>query len=203
MAANMAKALYYKGADVCIVTTSNESLPNEIHKIEVQSTQEMLEYINDSLRVAKKGKLSSATLMDNSSQQLIQKKPFFFGVAAVSDYIPKFPQDGKLKKDDIGESWNLELKQNIDILRSIDKSDIFTIGFKAETNQDVANTNAKNMLEKKDLDGVCLNIIDENNSFGSSSNNITYITKTTQKEFSGDKLEVSLQLLEYLKDTVE
>ena len=34
------------------------------------------------------------------------------------------------------------------------------------------STNATTMLEKKNLDGVCLNIINEENSFGSENNSI-------------------------------
>ena len=109
MASSLAKALYYKGADVCIVNTKKLDLPSQIHTIEVQSANEMYEYIQDCIRVAKKGKMSQATLMDDSQMQLIQKKPFFFSVAAVSDYTPKYPQNGKLKKDDIGDIWSLEL----------------------------------------------------------------------------------------------
>ena len=202
MALELAKALYYKGADVCLITTSQLSVPKCIYTIDVQNTQEMYNYIQDAIKVAKKGKMSSATLMDNSQLQLIQKKPYFFGVAAISDYIPKYPQNGKMKKSDIGNSWNLELKQNIDILNSLDKSGIYTIGFKAEMDKNNAKQNATSMLESKNIDAVCLNIIDKNNSFGSDSNNIELITKNkTINNICGNKLNVSLQLLDRLKDS--
>ena len=202
MAASLATALYYKGADVCLVTTKDIKIPSQIHTIKVQTTNEMLEYVNDSIRVAKKGKLSDATLMDNSEIKLIQKKPYFFGVAAVSDYVPAFPQIGKIKKVDIGEKWDLKLKQNIDLLKTIDKTDIYTIGFKAETNKSIANQNAIDMLNNKNLDGVCLNILDENNNFGNDTNSIELITKQTNgvKFDMLDKLELSLQLLDELKE---
>ena len=200
MATSLATALYYKGADVCLVTTSDIEVPNQIHTIKVQSTQEMLEFVNDSLKVAKKGKMSSATLMDNSTMELIQKKPYFFGVAAVSDYLPKYPQDGKVKKEDIGDSWNLELKKNIDLLENIDKNGIYSIGFKAEMDKENALQNGKNMLLNKNVDGVCLNILDENNQFGSDTNSIDLITKNNIiKLATASKLEVSITLLESLK----
>ena len=47
--------------------------------------------------------------------------------AAVSDYVPSLPQHGKLKKADIGEAWSLSLKENKDILSSVDKEGICTI----------------------------------------------------------------------------
>ena len=200
MAASLALSLYLKGADVCLVSTrGHENLPKGIHKIEVQSSKEMYEYLVDSLRVAKKGKMSNATLMDKSNPQLIQKRPFLFMVAAVSDYIPSFPQDGKLKKNMIGDTWNLELKQNIDILSTLDKNDIISIGFKAEMDETVALDNAQSMLVNKKLDGVCLNIINDKNSFGSDTNEIELVLKNNSYKFSGDKLNVSINIIETLE----
>ena len=201
MASSLATALYYKGADVCLVTTSNINLPKGVHIIEVQSTNEMFEYVQDSIKVALKGKMSSATLMDNSTMQLIQKKPYFFAVSAVSDYTVQFPQNGKLKKDDIGDNWDLKLKKNIDILNSVSKDGIYTIGFKAEMDSTNALENANNMLNSKKLDGVCLNIISENNKFGSDTNSIDLITNNKNfKLETANKLEISLSLLDNLKE---
>jgi phosphopantothenoylcysteine decarboxylase/phosphopantothenate--cysteine ligase len=201
MASSLAKALYYKGADVCLVSTRGyENLPKDIHLIKVESSNEMYEYLVDSLRVAKKGVLTKPTLMDSSTPTLILKKPFLFMVAAVSDYVPAFPQDGKLKKELIGTHWNLELKQNMDILKSLDKEGIVTIGFKAEIDETTALNSAIRMLENKNLDGVCLNILNEANTFGSDNNNIELILKDNSYTFSGDKLDVSLNVLEKLKE---
>ena len=201
MAASLAKALYYKGADVCLVSSRGyENLPKDIHIIKVESSNEMYEYLVDSLRVAKKGILTKPTLMDSSTPTLILKKPFLFMVAAVSDYVPAFPQDGKLKKELIGTSWNLELKQNMDILKSLDKEGIVTIGFKAEMDETTALNSATRMLENKNLDGVCLNILNEENSFGSVNNNIELILKNNSYEFKGAKLDISLEILEKLQN---
>ena len=201
MASSLAKALYYKGADVCLVSTRGyENLPKDIHLIKVQSSNEMYEYLVDSIRVAKKGVLTKPTLMDSSTPSLIMKRPFLFMVAAVSDYVPAFPQDGKLKKELIGTHWNLELKQNMDILKSLDKEGIVTIGFKAEIDETTALNSAIRMLENKNLDGVCLNILNEANTFGSDNNNIELILKDNSYTFSGDKLDVSLNVLEKLKE---
>jgi phosphopantothenoylcysteine decarboxylase/phosphopantothenate--cysteine ligase len=178
MAASLARALYYKGADVCLVASRGyENLPKDIHIIKVDSSNEMYEYLVDSLRVAKKGILTKPTLMDSSTPTLILKKPYLFMVAAVSDYVPSYPQEGKLKKDLIGTSWNLELKQNIDILKSLPKEGIYSIGFKAEMDETTALNSATSMIENKNLDGVCLNIINEENSFGSDNNSIELILK--------------------------
>ena len=201
MANNLARALYYKGADVCLVSSRGyENLPKDIHIIKVESSNEMYEYLVDSLRVAKKGVLTKPTLMDSSTPTLILKQPFLFMVAAVSDYVPAFPQDGKLKKELIGTLWNLELKQNMDILKSLDKEGIITIGFKAEMDETTALNSATRMLENKNLDGVCLNILNEENSFGSVNNNIELILKNNSYEFKGAKLDISLEILEKLQN---
>ena len=124
-------------------------------------------------------------------------------VAAVSDYIPAFPQDGKLKKELIGTHWNLELKQNMDILKSLDKEGIISIGIKAEMDETTALNSANRMLENKNLDGVCLNILNEENSFGSDNNNIELILKDNSYEFKGSKLDISLEILEKLEKEFE
>ena len=200
MANSLATALYYKGADVCFVSSKILDIPSEIHTIKVQSANEMFEYVKDSIRVACKGKMSEATLMDNSQQKLIQKKPYFFGVSAVSDFTPTFPQDGKIKKKDIGSSWDLKLKENIDILDLIDKSSIYAIGFKAEMDKNSAKENATSMLKNKNLDGVCLNILDNENTFGSDTNKIEFLNLKDSVEFEGTKLAISLALLDNLKE---
>jgi phosphopantothenoylcysteine decarboxylase / phosphopantothenate---cysteine ligase len=202
MGVALASSLYYKGADVCLIKTANvnEPIPTGLHTITVQNTNEMYEYIKESINVAKKGILTKNTIMDDSRQELIQKKPYFFSVAAVSDYIPKYPQHGKMKKNEIGDNWNLELKENIDILSSINKDGIYTIGFKAEMDKDNAKQNAKNMLQNKNLDGVCLNILQNSNSFGTQTNTIELILEDNQFSFSGDKLNISFEIIDRLKN---
>lgn len=116
-------------------------------------------------------------------------------VAAVSDYIPKQKVDGKLKKEKLGETWSLELSKNIDILANLDKKDIFSIGFKAEMDKKEAKSNAQNMLKNKNLDAVCLNILDESNVFGSDTNKIKLLLKDKSFDFYGNKLNISLEIL--------
>lgn len=200
MATSLATALYYKGAEVCLVSTRGyENLPKGIHLIKVDGSLEMYEYLVDSLRVAKKGVLTKPTLMDNSTPTLILKKPYLFMVAAVSDYLPTYPQNGKLKKELIGTQWSLELKQNMDILKSLDKDGIYSVGFKAEMDETTALNSATSMMEKKNLDAVCLNILNENNNFGSDTNEIELILKNSSFEFKGTKLDISLDILEKLE----
>jgi len=183
MASSLAKALYLKGAKVTLVSSRGyENLPKSIKVLQVSSSKQMFENLKESI--------------ENSEKS---KKPFLFMAAAVSDYIPP-KSDGKLKKDNLGESWNLQLSLNIDILNSLDKKDIITIGFKAEMDKQNAKDNASSMIEKKNIDGVCLNIIDEENYFGSESNIIEFITKNGSSTFCGDKFDISMDLIKKVKE---
>ncbi|MCW8895050.1 bifunctional phosphopantothenoylcysteine decarboxylase/phosphopantothenate--cysteine ligase CoaBC [Sulfurimonas sp.] len=201
MASSLATALYCKGADVNLISTKFDAdLPQDLYTIDVQSTDEMLEYLNDSIRIAKKGKLSKATLMRDEQIHLIQKKPYLFMAAAISDYVPAFAQEGKLKKETLGSEWDLKLKQNVDILDSIDKTDITTIGFKAEIDEEHALKNASKMIDNKNVDAVCLNILKDSSSFGADTNTVDFILPDRIEAIpQSDKLSVSFEILEHAK----
>ena len=205
MASALATALYCKGADVNLISTRRESnIPKEMHRLDVTDSAEMLEYLVDSVRIAKKGKLSKATLMRDEHIHIIQKKPYLFMAAAVSDYIPAFSQEGKLKKEILGETFELSLKQNVDILKSIDKEGINVIGFKAEMDADSAMQNAQNMLKNKNLDAVCLNILKDSSSFGSETNAVEFITDEGINSIATDeKLAVAFEIINNAKSLKE
>jgi len=202
MASAMATALYCSGADVNLIATKFDiDLPKDMHRIDVEDSQEMLEYVTDSIRIAKKGKLSRPTLVRDEHIHLIQKKPFLFMAAAVSDYVPEFRQDGKLKKEILGDKWNFSLKKNIDILSSIDKNGIKVIGFKAEMDTQNALTNAQKMLTNKDLDAVCLNILQDSSSFGADTNSVTFITNNESITIEkNDKLSIAFSIISNTKN---
>ena len=178
MASSLAIALYYLGADVSLVITRGyENIPKDIDLQIVDSSQTMFLALQD--------KLALKSL----------KKSFLFMVAAISDYIPKESFSGKLKKEQLGETWSLKLSKNIDILATLNKSEIYAIGFKAEMDKKEAKSNAQNMLKNKNLDAVCLNILDESNVFGSDTNKIELILKDKSFDFYGNKLDISLEIL--------
>ena len=199
MASALAAALYCKGADVNLISTKfDKDLPLDLYTIDVQSSSKMFEYLGDSIRIAKKGNLSKATLMRDEPIHLIQKKPYLFMASAVSDYVAAYPQEGKLKKESLGSEWDLKLKQNIDILSSIDKEGITTIGFKAEMDEKNAHENAAKMLNDKGVDAVCLNILKDSTSFGSDTNRVDFITSQKVESIAtADKLSVAFEILEY------
>ncbi len=203
MASSLCKALYLKGCDVCLISTKKDNLlPKSIYTIDVESSKEMLQMTKNALEVAKKGIKSQPNINEKGSPKLIKKTPYLFMVAAVSDFVPKDKQDGKIKKEEIGDNFSLELTKNIDILKSLDKKGIKAIGFKVETDEKNAQYIAKKMIEKKDIDAVCLNIISEKNSFGSDTNEIEFFDKNLHltKLEKDTKLNISFKILELSKE---
>lgn len=192
MADALCLALFSLGARVCLVHTHEpRDLPNEIHTIEVESAHEMLEWTQKSLQSAKSAVMSAPTLMREGMPQSVSKTPYLFMAAAVADYLPQAAR-GKLKKESLGESWTLDMTQTVDILASIDKTGVKTVGFKAETDAQNAVENAKKALQNKGLDAICLNVIGQDTSFGADSSKITFLTSNDEKHSeSGSKLSVA------------
>ncbi|WP_104721328.1 bifunctional phosphopantothenoylcysteine decarboxylase/phosphopantothenate--cysteine ligase CoaBC [Helicobacter mesocricetorum] len=183
MGANLALSAYFLGAEVCyIYSIESYPLPLGIKKIKVQTTQEYLQAIQN-------------------WQQKIQnpKNAYLIMNAAISDYVPQTFIQKKLKKQEIGKEWNLALKENIDILQSIKKSQI-TIGFKLEDENGI--NNALQTLNKKSLDAICLNEISPSFSpMDSKDNKIIWITKDLQKNLGyNDKLHLSFAILNEAKN---
>ena len=201
MANALATALYLKGADVCLITTKEHSeIPSEIYTIEVEDAQEMLEYTVDAVRVAKKGKMSKATMNSSDPIHLIQKRPYLFMVSAVADYTPKFPQVGKIKKSDIGESWDIKLKETQDIIKNINKDNLTTVSFKAEMSEENGLENAKKSLISKEVDAVCYNLLKDSQSFGTNQNSITFINHKESIDLgTASKLDLAFKILEQSK----
>lgn len=186
MASAMATALYCKGANVKLVSTKFDTdLPADINIIKVQETQEMYESVVNAVEQSKSD---------------VTNKPYLFMAAAVSDYVPATKQDGKLKKDTIGQEWELKLTKNIDILASINKENISVVGFKAEMDVNSAKENATKMLKNKNIDAVCLNVLKDSSSFGTDTNEIEFITKDNSTLIpSAQKLDIAFEILENAK----
>ena len=116
--------------------------------------------------------------------------------SAVADFKPKFSQNGKVKSHLIGSEWNLELIKNIDILKNLSRDGVFTVGFKAEMDKKDGFFNAESILKKKNTDGVCYNLLEDSQSFGTDENSITFITKNNSTTLGrADKLELSFKIL--------
>lgn len=176
MANALAKAFYYAGAKVTLITSAQTFFPKENLQIKhFQSTNQLAQLIQE---------------------ELSQNKKYLFMAAAISDYIPTKQETGKLKKSKLGTTWTLELKQNTDILASLKDANLIKIGFKAEMDSQNALQHAQNMLKDKELDAVCLNILEAENNFGSDKNKVTFLTKQSTKELPLNyKEDIAAQIL--------
>ena len=153
MARALARAFYYAGAEVKLLA-SFETANEPFESFKFSSSSELLELC--------KSECVGANLL--------------VMCAAVSDFVPT-KIDGKIKKEDVGESLNLSLKRNVDILQSLKEFKCKKIGFKLEISSESALKSARSMLEKKGLDAVCLNILGEKNGFASEQNEVNFITR--------------------------
>ena len=156
MARALARAFYYAGADVKLLA-SFETSSEPFLSLKFSSSSELLELC--------KSECEGANLL--------------VMCAAVSDFVPT-KTHGKIKKEDVRESLNLDLKRNVDILQSLKEFKCKKIGFKLEISSESALKSARSMLEKKGLDAVCLNILGEKNGFASEQNEVNFITKNSE-----------------------
>ena len=98
--------------------------------------------------------------------------------AAVADYQSKSISETKIKKD--SPSLTLELVRTPDILAEV-KGNFIRVGFAAESEDIVAN--ARQKLEKKQLDIIVANdITDADSGFGSDTNKVTLISRDGKEE---------------------
>lgn len=173
MAQSLALAFYFNGANVVFITSNDVSCPFEI--IKFKNSSELLTAINS------------------------QKSPNLIVMcAAVSDFVVKNEFKGKIKKT--GVDLNLELKENIDVLKNI-KAKCKKIGFKMEFDEKNAIKNAKKMLHDKGLDAVCLNVLGKKIDFGSNDTQIRFITQNNDilSDFA-PKLEIAMQIVDLAKE---
>lgn len=170
----LAFAYYLRGFDVTLISSA-QNLPKSMENLEFLSFK------------------SSADLLEILKNKKLTKDDLLVMAAAISDYIPSKKAKGKIKKS--GANLNLELKENIDILSSLKELKCKKIGFKMEMDEQSALRSAKNMLENKALDAVCLNVLKAQNYFGSEQNEVLFITKNSQKMLKmASKHEIAAQI---------
>lgn len=120
--------------------------------------------------------------------------------AAVADYRPAKQCGQKMKKSD--KSFSLELEATPDIAKSlgeIKKPGQMLVGFALETENGL--NNAKEKLQKKNLDFIVLNNANEKGAgFNSDTNHITIITKDGERiEYqTKDKMLVAGDIIDKL-----
>lgn len=168
-----------RGAEVTLISgpvnlrTSN---PN-IKRIDVESAEEMYQ--------------SAITEFPSTDACIL--------CAAVADFTPEHTASEKIKreKDDL----ILNLKPTKDIAASlgkIKKGNQILVGFALETNNEASN--AKGKLERKNLDFIVLNSLNDNGAgFRHDTNKITIIDKNSSTEYPlKNKNEVAADIVDYM-----
>ncbi|WDO11704.1 bifunctional phosphopantothenoylcysteine decarboxylase/phosphopantothenate--cysteine ligase CoaBC [Flavobacterium sp. WW92] len=120
--------------------------------------------------------VTSAQQMYDVSHDYFDAVDAAIAAAAVADYRPKFPASQKIKKTE--DAFTIELEKTQDILASLGKlkKKQFLVGFALETENEIEN--AKQKIQKKNLDLIVLNSLqDEGAGFGKSTNKVTFIDK--------------------------
>ncbi|MBE7178605.1 MAG: bifunctional phosphopantothenoylcysteine decarboxylase/phosphopantothenate--cysteine ligase CoaBC, partial [Mucilaginibacter polytrichastri] len=180
----LAEALSRQGAEVTLVSgpTSLQTNNTQIKKIDVVSADDMYD----------------ACLSAFAQQDIV------IMAAAVADYRPAEPAPEKIKKKD--DKISIELVKNPDILREMgrQKKHQMLVGFALETENEHAN--AREKLEKKNLDLIVLNSLrDAGAGFGTDTNRVTLFDRAGN-ETSIDlksKKEVAAAIVEKLISYLE
>ncbi len=173
----MAKAAGKLGADVTLIHGDVRiSLPEDLNTEAVTSAADMFEAVQ---------KHADADVVIMS--------------AAVSDFTPAEKEDQKIKKSgkDIAE---LKLNRTEDILKwlgSHKKEGQILIGFAMETENLLEN--ARKKIDSKKADFILANDLNEEGAgFGTDTNVIHLISPSEEKEFSGLKEHIALEVLLYI-----
>ena len=156
MGFEIAKAAANLGAEVILISgPSNQKVNHSfIKRVDVKSADEMY----------------------NAAHQYFNESDIAILSAAVADYKPKNVANQKIKKKDA--TLQIELTKTKDILASLGaiKKDQFLVGFALETNNELEN--AKGKLQRKNLDAIVLNSLqDKGAGFATNTNKVTIIDK--------------------------
>ncbi|MFD0975944.1 bifunctional phosphopantothenoylcysteine decarboxylase/phosphopantothenate--cysteine ligase CoaBC [Salinimicrobium gaetbulicola] len=183
MGYELAAAAYRAGAEVTLISgpTHLQNPIEGIQLIRVHSAQEMYE-----------AAIEHFDSMDAA-----------IAAAAVSDYRPKHLASQKIKKAD--ENLNMELERTPDVLASLGKrkKHQVLVGFALETENE--HENALGKLDRKNLDFIVLNSLnDKGAGFKSETNKISILYRNgkrsdfglkSKKEVAGDILNELIELM--------
>jgi len=173
----VARAAREAGAEVTLVAGPvSLATPRGVTRLDVTSARDMLEAVT--------GQVQQATV--------------FVATAAVADWRPATPADQKIKKDGSGQPPELAFTENPDILASVaqsaraQKGELFCVGFAAESQDLLANAQAKRL--RKGVPLLVGNIGPA--TFGQDDNALLLVDARGTKEMPRDsKLALARQLI--------
>lgn len=180
MGYSIAKKAIERGADVTLVSGPTSIVPPQNLKkfIQIESAEDMY----------------NAVLENMDENQVIIKS------AAVADYRPKEYSDNKIKKSDDDLSIRLDRTKDIALELGKIKNNKILVGFAAETNDLLEN--AKNKIQKKNLDFIVANDLTQDGAgFGVDTNIVKIIDRegVVQEHPKMKKEEVADVILDKIK----
>lgn len=178
----LANAAALRGAEVTLISGPVEiPAPKQVTRIDVETAQQMHDAV----------------------MQQLPHHDMLIMAAAVADYTPVAVADHKIKKlGSHAHALSLELRTTQDILHDVaekKKKNQIVIGFALETTNELEH--ARQKLEKKKLDMIVLNSVnDEGAAFGVDTNVVTIITAQgeTTKLPKMPKFDVAVEILNHI-----
>jgi phosphopantothenoylcysteine decarboxylase/phosphopantothenate--cysteine ligase len=183
----LAKAAAARGADVTLLVANIEEgvlASDGVHGVEVQHVSTTLE-------------LQEATLLAAGTADVV------IMAAAVADYRPETVADAKIKKESQGDTLDLHLVKNPDILRELTaarRDDQLVVGFAAETeiDRDALLELGRAKAARKGVDLLVVNRVGWTQGFATDSNAVIIIDSAGDivAEAEGSKALVADRILD-------
>ncbi len=172
----IAVAAQRAGAKVTLVAANVEVLPASLEVVRVETALELEDALND----------------------LCTKADVLVMAAAVADYRVANRSDSKLKKSTLGESLNLELVANPDILKGTSVAGLLKVGFAAETSENLEEF-AKLKLAGKGCNLLVANDVSNGAVFGKDENSVLIVDdEGLALEVAGTKTHIAEQLIDMI-----
>ena len=127
--------------------------------------------------------------------------------AAVADFSIQNPSLEKIKRSEVGESLNLTLSANVDILKEFVQTSkaasrkVLTVGFAAEAGGSLEQL-GQAKLQAKGCDFIVANDVSNGAVFGSSETKVLLISKEATSAHQGTKLGVANAVLGHVASKV-
>jgi phosphopantothenoylcysteine decarboxylase/phosphopantothenate--cysteine ligase len=127
--------------------------------------------------------------------------------AAVADFSIQNPSLEKIKRSEVGESLNLTLSANVDILKEFVQTSkaasrkVLTVGFAAEAGGSLEQL-GQAKLQAKGCDFIVANDVSNGAVFGSSETRVLLISKEATSAHQGTKLGVANAVLGHVASKV-
>lgn len=179
MGFEIARAAQERGAEVTLITgpVALDS-PENINRVDVKSADDMLTAVKSN----------------------VKKTDYIIMSAAIEDLKPVSKETKKLKKENLDKKFSIEFEKSVDILKYLGehKNGYKLVGFALETDNELKN--AREKLQKKNLDFIVLNNPNEKGAgFGYDTNKVKLIDKKSVTDIPlSSKYEVANKILDKL-----